>query len=538
MADNIVAGAAVGTGPTFRTDDLGAAGHAPYAKLLDGTNGGTDGIPGDATNGLYVNVKAAALPTGAATSAKQDTEITVLQAIQTAVQGTLTVTWDGGGTEYTEDAAAAANPVGTALILVREDARAGSLTTTDGDNVALRGNNKGEAYVKDTDAGTSLASIDGKITAVNTGAVVVSSSALPSGAATSAKQDTQTTHLATLAGAVAGTEIQADVITLPNVTLAAGTNTNEMVGDVAHDAAIAGNPLTIGGVASAAAPADVSADQDAVRSWHLRNGAQAVNLTAAGALIPGDATNGLDVDVTRMAALVAGTAVIGKVGIDQTTPGTTNLVALAANQSVNVAQINGVTALMGNGVTGTGSQRVTIASDNTAFSVNATAVGQAAHDAAIAGSPVRVAARGMSADYTAVATGDTADVLASLLGKTVTLPYALPGNTWNYAAPAGGLVSTTAVTIKAAAGAGIRNYLTSLQVINSHATISTELMVLDGAAGTVLWRGWAQAAGGGIACTFDPPLRGTANTLLEIDEVTATATAGVLVNAQGFVAAE
>lgn len=35
---------------------------------------------------------------------------------------------------------------------------------------------------------TSLASIDGKITAVNTGAVVVSSSALPSGAATSAKQ--------------------------------------------------------------------------------------------------------------------------------------------------------------------------------------------------------------------------------------------------------------------------------------------------------------------------------------------------------------
>lgn len=38
----------------------------------------------------------------------------------------------------------------------------------------------------------------------------------------------------------------------------------------------------------------------------------------------------------------------------------------------NVKQINGVTPLMGNGVTGTGSQRVTIASDNTAFAVNAT----------------------------------------------------------------------------------------------------------------------------------------------------------------------
>lgn len=44
----------------------------------------------------------------------------------------------------------------------------------------------------------------------------------------------------------------------------------------------------------------------------------------------------------------------------------------ATNLSTNVAQINGVTPLMGNGVTGTGSQRVTIASDNTAFSVNAT----------------------------------------------------------------------------------------------------------------------------------------------------------------------
>lgn len=68
-------------------------------------------------------------------------------------------------------------------------------------------------------------------------------------------------------------------------------------------------------------------------------------------------------------ALSAGSAVVGKVGIDQTTPGTTNLVALAANQSVNEAQINGVTPLMGNGVTGTGSQRVTVASDNTPFAV-------------------------------------------------------------------------------------------------------------------------------------------------------------------------
>jgi hypothetical protein len=98
-------------------------------------------------------------------------------------------------------------------------------------------------------------------------------------------------------------------------------------GGITHDAPVSTDaPLQMGGVASAAAPPNVSTDGDAVRAWLLRNGAQAMALTAAGALIGGDATNGLDVDVTRLPALVAGTAIVGKVGIDQTTPGTTNAV--------------------------------------------------------------------------------------------------------------------------------------------------------------------------------------------------------------------
>lgn len=73
----------------------------------------------------------------------------------------------------------------------------------------------------------------------------------------------------------------------------------------------------------------------------------------------------------------AGTAATGVVTIQGIAAMTKLLVtpdsvALPANQSVNVSQINGITPLMGNGTTGTGSQRVTIASDNTAFSVNAT----------------------------------------------------------------------------------------------------------------------------------------------------------------------
>lgn len=60
-----------------------------------------------------------------------------------------------------------------------------------------------------------------------------------------------------------------DIVTMPNVTLAAGTNTNEVVGDVAHDAAAAGNPVLIAASAETmadSAPANrVSADADATR---------------------------------------------------------------------------------------------------------------------------------------------------------------------------------------------------------------------------------------------------------------------------------
>lgn len=49
--------------------------------------------------------------------------------------------------------------------------------------------------------------------------------------------------------------------------------------------------------------------------------------------------------------------------------GANTIGALTANQSVNVAQIAGNATLTGNGATGTGSQRVTIASDNSPISI-------------------------------------------------------------------------------------------------------------------------------------------------------------------------
>jgi hypothetical protein len=166
------------------------------------------------------------------------------------------------------------------------------------------------------------------------------------------------------------------------------------------------------------------------------------------------------------------------------------------------------------------------------------AQGPVAHDAAIAGNPVRIAGRALTADYTAVAAGDTADIITTLTGKVVNYPFANPNQSWNYAAASGGLVNTTGVTARAAAGAGIRNYITCIDVVNSHPTVGTEILIRDGAAGTVLHRGFAAAAGGGYTRAFNTPLRGTANTLVEIAEVTTTATTGVYVNLSGFSAAE
>lgn len=91
------------------------------------------------------------------------------------------ITSFGGGTQYTEDAAAAANPVGTALNLVRDDARGGSLTSADGDNVAARGTDAGELYVKHVDA-IDIGDISGTVS-------------LPTGAATAANQTTIIGHV-------------------------------------------------------------------------------------------------------------------------------------------------------------------------------------------------------------------------------------------------------------------------------------------------------------------------------------------------------
>lgn len=160
----------------------------------------------------------------------------------------------------------------------------------------------------------------------------------------------------------------------------------------------------------------------------------------------------------------------------------------------------------------------------------ATVTGPVAHDAAISGNPVRIAGRGVSADYTAVTTGDTADILLDLNGKQIVLCGSIPENFTSGVTAA--ITSTTSTSVIGAAGASIRLYITSLLVTNSHATVSTQVDIQDGSGGTVLHRGYALSAGGGWSMTFPTPLRTTANTGLFA--ACTTTGANVFVSAAGY----
>lgn len=166
--------------------------------------------------------------------------------------------------------------------------------------------------------------------------------------------------------------------------------------------------------------------------------------------------------------------------------------------------------------------------------------GSVAEDAATSTNPIIVGGvvRTATSPTTLIA-GDAARATMTSSAAAVVFPYAVPELSWSYAAASGGILNTTtAVTIKAAAAASIRNYITNIQVMSEALTTATELAIRDGAAGTVLWR--IKIPTGGLAASqfdFAVPLRGTAATLLEVVTLTASGAGAVYFNAQGFTAA-
>ena len=111
-----------------------------------------------------------------------------------------------------------------------------------------------------------------------------------------------------------------------------------------------------------------------------------------------------------------------------------------------------------------------------------------------------------------LATMDADDLHAEIdqEGKQVQSPYAAQEVAWQ-ANPVT-LTTTTSTALKAAAAAGIRNYLTDITIANTSAT-GVRVDILDNA--TVIRSFWA-APTSNVTQSFSMPLKGTAATALNV----------------------
>jgi hypothetical protein len=152
--------------------------------------------------------------------------------------------------------------------------------------------------------------------------------------------------------------------------------------------------------------------------------------------------------------------------------------------------------------------------------------GQAAHDAAIAGNPMRAGGRAVTANYAAVATGDTADYISTLVGAQIVKPYAIPEAEWSYT---GALTTTSDVAAQTAAGAGLKRFPTWIQATNTGAA-AVDVLLRDG---TTTRLQITIPAGQSVDSALPTSIPLTANTALN---VALSAVGTVRVNLLGYTA--
>jgi hypothetical protein len=350
---------------------------AAWSYVWDGA--AWDRLYGDSTNGAFVNVKTSVLPTGAATSVLQSTINTTLGSPFQA----------GGSIGNTAFIANAGTNLNTSALML--DATGQSILTAVGSAIPAGTAIIGKVGIDQTTPGTTNA-----VAFTNTTLAVTN-------AGTFAVQAAQATA-ANLNATVVGTGTFATQATL-------AAETTKVIGTVNQGTSpwVVSGTVTAGGVAqgsttagqtgslsqcavTTAAPTYTTAQTDPLScdtTGNLR-----VNVVTATGLAQGSTTSGQTGSMimgavttaapsyttaqTAYASLTtagglrsdvaswAGTA-LGAPANFGTTPGA--VVAGSANASMFVGT---VAVASGNGVAGTGTPRVTIASDNTAFSVNST----------------------------------------------------------------------------------------------------------------------------------------------------------------------
>jgi len=235
MADNVAV--TEGAGKTVATDDIQvdathAQGQVQFVKLVDGTLNGTGSVR------VNQAAKANALTVAPASDITDGTYIGDIKF---------------GEAMYTEDIATPGAIVGFATMVERDDAL-GGLTPAEGDWASLRCDANGALWVHDNVVNTLLGTIDADTGAIKTAVELldnavdgnflnvnlnfagtdaqigegnISASTLR---VTIATDDDGVAHLATIAGAVAATHMQCDIVAGTVTTVSTVTNLAQMGG--------------------------------------------------------------------------------------------------------------------------------------------------------------------------------------------------------------------------------------------------------------------------------------------------------------------
>ena len=144
--------------------------------------------------------------------------------------------------------------------------------------------------------------------------------------------------------------------------------------------------------------------------------------------------------------------------------------------------------------------------------------------------PLAIGLEGRTSSKTSVTNATLVRPISTVDGRQITRLNSIPENEWQYAAASGGITNTSDNVLTAAAGSGIRNYLTGLSVANASATAS-EIVITNGGS-TVIWRMYLAANAPIQSIKFATPLQSSTNTSLTVACIT-TGTQ-TYVNAQGY----
>jgi len=315
----------------------------------------------------------------------------------------------GGGTQYTEDDAAAANPVGNAVMLVRDDVP-GTLVTTDGDNVAQRGTNYGAAFCQIVNStGSFVDSFGGgtQYTEGNTDASITGTAMMFEGAAdtlvaatgdatngldvdvTRVQGSVAVTNAGTFAVQESGVALTAlqlidDSIFADDAAFTLGSSKTTVSGAIRDDslsalAAIEGDvvPLRVSSTGALHVTGGGGGTEYTDDTSTHATGASVGGLMMAAA-VPTDGTvDANDIGAVAMSLdrrLLTDSQIVGQDAALDVSAATVT-VDLGANNDVtvtsgtittvtNLAQMGGQALAMGTGVKTAGTQRVTVATDD------------------------------------------------------------------------------------------------------------------------------------------------------------------------------